>query len=75
MILNSNIVIVTCIFLSTFVYCEKVSSDHQHHLVTRTAVDPLALYDFFTKDENAINSGAVIFAQVNMRLVVGYGSK
>ena len=27
-------------------------------------VDPLVLYDFFTNDSNAINSGLTIFAQV-----------
>ena len=52
-----------CVLLSTLVNCEKVTP-RQHHLAKRQTVDPLAIYDFFTDDANAINSGLVIFAQV-----------
>ena len=52
-----------CVLLSTLANCERVIP-WQHHLAKRQTVDPLAIYDFFTDDANAINSGLVIFAQV-----------
>ena len=60
-----HLVLVSCVrvLLSTLANCEKVIP-RQHHLAKRQTVDPLGIYDFFTDDANAINSGLVIFAQV-----------
>ena len=60
-----HLVLASCVYvlLSTLANCEKVTP-RQHHLAKRQTVDPLAIYDFFTDDANAINSGLVIFAQV-----------
>ena len=60
-----HLVLASCVYvlLSTLANCERVIP-RKYHLAKRQTVDPLAIYDFFTDDANAINSGLVIFAQV-----------